>query len=407
MSKFRKTNQGTCINLKAIVKKGDRVSKGQVLCQGYATETGELALGRNLKVAFMPWKGYNFEDAIVISEKVVREDFFTSIHIEEFEVLARDTKLGQEDITRDIPNVGDEALTNLDEAGIVHIGAEVNPGDILVGKVTPKGESPITPEEKLLRAIFGEKSRDIRNTSLKLPHGTSGRVLDVKLFSRSNMDDLPPGTNEIIKVYIAQKRKIQIGDKMAGRHGNKGCISKIVPVEDMPHLEDGTPIDILLNPLGVPSRMNVGQILETHLGWACAGLGKKISKLIDAYLQDNKRKELEENLNFLYDKEIVGQIISNKKELLDYKSEINKGVFISTPVFDGAKEKDIIENKLEDLTLPRTKDYICPNNKCDSHKNFVEKEAIFYRPFKNSYNLKYVCGQCMTSWLTGNNIKSF
>ena len=386
LRKFQRSNQNTCINQRPLVRVGDQVQAGEIIADGPSTDLGELALGRNVLVAFMPWMGYNFEDSILISERVVRDDVFTSIHIEEFEVMARDTKLGPEEITRDIPNVSEEALKNLDEAGIVYIGAEVNPGDILVGKITPKGESPMTPEEKLLRAIFGEKASDVRDTSLKLPPGVSGTVVEVRVFNRHGVekderamaiereeierlakdrddelaildrnvygrlkdvlmhkvvakgpkgikkdakitealldevarshwweialknekamaeveairrqyeeakkrleqrfvdkvdklqrgDELPPGVMKMVKVFVAVKRKIQPGDKMAGRHGNKGVISQIVPIEDMPYLEDGTPIDIVLNPLGVPSRMNVGQILETHLGWACRGLG--------------------------------------------------------------------------------------------------------------------------------------
>ncbi len=454
LKKFERSNQSTCINQVPLVKKGDLIKAGEIIADGPATSKGELALGKNILVAFMPWQGYNFEDAIIMSERVVREDKFTSVHIEEHEIMARDTKLGQEEITRDIPNIGDEALKNLDEAGVIYIGAEVKAGDILVGKITPKAHSTVSPEEKLLRSIFGEKSTDVSDTSLKIPPGEAGTVVDVRVFNRRGVeknerslaierseieilakdrdderaileesfsrileknlldnivlkgikdikrnskvtlksiedislkdlrkitlkdtqkqetiqnlnknfdnelknlenrfqikveklqlgDELPPGVMRKAVVYVAAKRKLQAGDKMAGRHGNKGCISKIVPVEDMPHLEDGTPIDILLNPLGVPSRMNVGQILETHLGWACAGLGKKISKLINAYLKNNEKKELEENLNNLYDKEVVEQITCNEKELLDYKSEITNGISISTPVFDGAKESDI------------------------------------------------------------------
>jgi DNA-directed RNA polymerase subunit beta len=273
LTKFRRSNQGTCINQRPVVRSGQEVKKGQVLADGPSTDGGELALGHNVLVAFMPWEGYNYEDAILISERLVREDLFTSIHIEEYEVEARDTKLGPEEITRDIPNVSEDALRDLDERGIVRIGAEVRAGDILVGKVTPKGETELTAEERLLRAIFGEKAREVRDTSLKVPHGEKGTVVGVKVFSRENGDELPPGVNQMVRVYVAQKRKITVGDKMAGRHGNKGVISKIVPVEDMPYLPDGTPVDIVLNPLGVPSRMNVGQVLETTLGWACAQLG--------------------------------------------------------------------------------------------------------------------------------------
>jgi len=271
--KFQRSNQGTCINQKPIVVENQKVEAGTVIADGPSTDQGELALGRNILVAFMPWEGYNYEDAILISEKLVYEDVFTSIHIEEYEAEARDTKLGAEEITRDIPNVGEGALDDLDEGGIIRIGAEVRPGDILVGKVTPKGETELTAEERLLRAIFGEKAREVRDTSLRVPHGESGRIVDVKVFSRENGDELAPGVNRLVRVYIAQKRKISEGDKMAGRHGNKGVIAKVLPVEDMPFLPDGSPIEIILNPLGVPSRMNLGQVLETHLGWAAKALG--------------------------------------------------------------------------------------------------------------------------------------
>lgn len=273
LQKFVRSNQGTCINQKPIVRKGQRVEKGEVIADGPSTENGELALGRNVLVAFMTWEGYNYEDAILISERLVKDDVFTSIHIEEYECEARDTKLGPEEITRDIPNVGEDVLKDLDERGIIRIGAEVRPGDILVGKVTPKGETELTAEERLLRAIFGEKAREVRDTSLRVPHGESGKVVDVKVFSRDSGDELAPGVNKLVRVYVAQRRKISVGDKMAGRHGNKGVISRILPVEDMPFLPDGTPVDIVLNPLGVPSRMNLGQILETHLGWAAKTLG--------------------------------------------------------------------------------------------------------------------------------------
>src|SRR4029079_5391083 len=409
LMKFQRSTQNTCINQRPLVKVGETVEAGEIIADGPSTQFGELALGRNVLVAFMPWNGYNYEDSILISERVVRDDVFTSIHIEEFEVMARDTKLGPEEITRDIPNVSEEALRNLDEAGIVYIGAEVEPGDILVGKITPKGESPMTPEEKLLRAIFGEKASDVRDTSLKLPPGVSGTVVEVRVFNRHGVekderamaiereeierlakdrddelaildrnvygrlkdvlmhkvvakgpknikkdatltealvyevsrshwgevalkkekamaeveairrqyeeakkgleqrfvdkvdklqrgDELPPGVMKMVKVFVAVKRKIQPGDKMAGRHGNKGVISQIVPIEDMPYLEDGTPIDIVLNPLGVPSRMNVGQILETHLGWACRGLGNKIGEALNAYHQSHKAKPLKDML---------------------------------------------------------------------------------------------------------------
>ncbi|HEY1739839.1 MAG TPA: DNA-directed RNA polymerase subunit beta, partial [Acidimicrobiia bacterium] len=266
--KFRRSNQGTCVNQRPLVSEGDTVAKGGVLADGPSTHEGELALGKNLLVAFIPWKGHNFEDAIVLNERLVKDDVLTSIHIEEHEIDARDTKLGAEEITRDIPNLSEDILKDLDERGIIRVGAEVGPGDILVGKVTPKGETELTPEERLLRAIFGEKAREVRDTSLKVPHGENGKVIDVKVFSREDGHELPPGVNQLVRVYVGQKRKISEGDKLAGRHGNKGVISKILPAEDMPYLADGTPVDIVLNPLGVPSRMNVGQVLESHLGYA-------------------------------------------------------------------------------------------------------------------------------------------
>ncbi|KHO63439.1 DNA-directed RNA polymerase subunit beta [Thermoanaerobacter sp. YS13] len=275
--KFKRSNQGTCINQRPIVNEGDEVKKGQVICDGPSTDNGELALGKNVLVGFMPWEGYNYEDAILISEELVRDDSLTSIHIEEYDAEARDTKLGPEEITREIPNVGEDALKDLDERGIIRIGAEVTAGDILVGKVTPKGETELTAEERLLRAIFGEKAREVRDTSLRVPHGESGIVVDVKVYSRENGDELPPGVNQMVRVFVAQKRKISVGDKMAGRHGNKGVISRILPVEDMPFLPDGTPLQICLNPLGVPSRMNIGQVLEVHLGLVAKALGWQIA----------------------------------------------------------------------------------------------------------------------------------
>ena len=270
LTKFMRSNQGTLIHQKPVVKLGDKVGKGEVLADGSATDGGELALGANLLVAFMPFEGYNFEDAIVLSERLVKDDVLSSIHIHEYEIDARSTKLGDEEITRDIPNRSEESLANLDERGVVRIGAEVGSGDLLVGKVTPKGETELTAEEKLIRAIFKEKAREVRDTSLKVPHGEGGKVIGVKTFSRDAGDDLAPGVNELVRVFVAKKRKIAEGDKLAGRHGNKGVIAKIVPEEDMPFLEDGRPVDVVLNPLGVPSRMNIGQILETHLGWAAA-----------------------------------------------------------------------------------------------------------------------------------------
>ncbi len=304
LQKYDRSNQGTCINQKPIVDVGMQVAAGDVIADGPATNAGELALGRNLLVAFMPWEGYNYEDAIIISERLVKDDVLTSVHIEEHETEARDTKLGAEEITRELPNIGEEALSDLDDMGIIRVGAEVSPGDILVGKVTPKGETELTAEERLLRAIFGEKAREVRDTSLKVPHGETGRVIEVKVFSRDAGNELSPGVNELVRVYVAKKRKISEGDKLAGRHGNKGVISKIVPEEDMPFLKDGTPVDIVLNPLGVPSRMNLGQILETHLGWAAmAGLAKPGP--------DGKKPD---------------------------------PVYIASPVFDGAREEDIKES---------------------------------------------------------------
>ena len=272
LAKFRRSNQDTCINQVVRVREGQKVNKGDLMVDGPSTDLGELALGKNLLVALMPWEGYNFEDAIILSERLVKDDVLTSIHIHEHEVDARDTKLGAEEISRDIPNLSDDILRDLDDRGIIRVGAEVGPGDVLVGKVTPKGETELTPEERLLRAIFGEKAREVRDTSLKVPHGESGKIIDVKVFSRENGDELPPGVNQLVRVYVAQKRKISVGDKLAGRHGNKGVISKILPIEDMPYMDDGTPVDIILNPLGVPSRMNVGQVLEAHLGY-CARWG--------------------------------------------------------------------------------------------------------------------------------------
>ena len=292
--KFNRSNQGTCVNQKPIVTKGQRVKAGDIIADGPSTDQGELALGRNVLVAFMPWEGYNYEDAILISEKMVKDDYFTSIHIEEYECDARDTKLGPEEITRDIPNVGEDQLKDLDDRGIIRVGAEVRPGDILVGKVTPKGETELTAEERLLRAIFGEKAREVRDTSLRVPHGESGKVVDVKVFSRENNDELAPGVNQLVRAYIAQKRKISEGDKMAGRHGNKGVISRILPEEDMPFLPDGTPIEIVLNPLGVPSRMNIGQVLECHLGWAAKTLGFSVATpVFDGANEEDIRVALE------------------------------------------------------------------------------------------------------------------
>jgi DNA-directed RNA polymerase subunit beta len=457
--KFQRSNQNTCITQRPLVKVGDIVEKGDIIADGPSTELGELALGRNVLVAFMPWNGYNFEDSILISERIVSEDVFTSIHIEEFEVMARDTKLGQEDITRDIPNVGEEALKNLDEAGIVYIGAEVKPSDILVGKVTPKGESPMTPEEKLLRAIFGEKASDVRDTSLRVPPGVAGTVVEVRVFSRRGVDkderalaierqeierlakdrdderailersfnnrqkelligqtvqtgpkglranteitevtladythgqwrqigvadsavmddlealrkqfdesidrlnkrfenkveklqrgdELPPGVMKMVKVFVAVKRKLQPGDKMAGRHGNKGVISRIMPAEDMPYLEDGTVVDIVLNPLGVPSRMNVGQILETHLGWASAGLGRQVGAALEAYESAHStdlapiRAKLKEVYGDAVYKEEIEEL--NDVQVMELTRNVTRGIPFATPVFDGAREEDIV-----------------------------------------------------------------
>jgi DNA-directed RNA polymerase subunit beta len=315
LEKFRRSNQSTCINQRPIVKVGQKVKKGDILADGPSTENGELALGANLLVAFMSWEGYNFEDAIILSQRLVKDDVLTSIHIEEYEVDARDTKLGAEEITRDIPNVSEEVLADLDERGIVRIGADVGPGDVLVGKVTPKGETELTPEERLLRAIFGEKAREVRDTSLKMPHGEEGKVIGVREFSRDNGDELSPGVNELVRVFVAQKRKISEGDKLAGRHGNKGVISKILPEADMPFLPDGTPVDIILNPLGVPSRMNLGQVLETHLGWAAKQRWED-----DGFGASNGHPA---------------------DQLPDWRRE--EPTWVSTPVFDGAREDEILD----------------------------------------------------------------
>ncbi|MEZ5845957.1 MAG: DNA-directed RNA polymerase subunit beta [Geminicoccaceae bacterium] len=461
LRKFQRSNQNTCVNQRPLVKVGDRVAAGSIIADGPSTELGELALGRNALVAFMPWNGYNFEDSILISERIVRDDIFTSIHIEEFEVMARDTKLGPEAITRDIPNVSEEALRNLDEAGIVYIGAEVNAGDILVGKVTPKGETPMTPEEKLLRAIFGEKAADVRDTSLKVPPGATGTVVEVRVFNRRGVDkderaisiergeierlakdrddersilernvygrlrevlegekatagpkgfkagstigasvldgmprrqwwelavddldrmteiqnlkrqlddglkhleerfenkveklqrgdEMPPGVLKMVKVFVAVKRKLQPGDKMAGRHGNKGVISKIAPIEDMPYLDDGTPVDVVLNPLGVPSRMNVGQILETHLGWACANTGRQLGELVDSYQRKVEREAFVAKIGDIYGEETGREVSAySDAELLELGENLRLGVPIATPVFDGAHDDDIVR-MLED-----------------------------------------------------------
>ena len=466
--KFQRSNQNTCINQKPLVKVGDVIKKGDIIADGPATKLGELALGKNVTVAFMPWQGYNFEDSILISERCVTDDVFTSIHIEEHELMARDTKLGTEEITRDIPNVSEESLKNLDESGIVYVGAEVKPNDILVGKVTPKGETASSPEEKLLRSIFGEKATDVRDSSLKMPPGSSGVVVDVRIFNRHGVekderataierseiesvqedkqveeeilernikqrlidivtkeriskvfkkykqgdiiekdeminlslndyfklkfendnvnnkvkqiqnqfedahkdiqsrfedkvlkirqgDDLLPTVMSVVKVFVAVKRRLMPGDKMAGRHGNKGVISKIVPVEDMPYMENGKPVDIVLNPLGVPSRMNVGQILETHLGWSCSELGEKIKKLLNTYLKDQSDKELRKTLENVYGENSYKNVIKNldRKDFIELCSNLSNGVPISTPVFDGASTEDITK-MLEKAELPST-----------------------------------------------------
>ncbi|QIK67578.1 DNA-directed RNA polymerase subunit beta [Nocardioides sp. HDW12B] len=327
MQKFRRSNQGTCINQRPLVHEGQRLEVGSPIADGPCTDQGEMALGRNLLVAFMPWQGHNYEDAIILSQRLVQQDVLTSIHIEEHEVDARDTKLGPEEITRDIPNVGEEMLADLDERGIIRIGAEVTTGDILVGKVTPKGETELTPEERLLRAIFGEKAREVRDTSMKVPHGESGTVIGVRVFDREDGDELPPGVNQLVRVYVAQKRKISVGDKLAGRHGNKGVISKILPVEDMPFLEDGTPVDVVLNPLGVPGRMNIGQILEIHLGWLA-----KTGWDVNAYDGDSTDDSWKERL------------IKIAADSAPADSNV------ATPVFDGAREDEI--TGLLSSTLP-------------------------------------------------------
>ncbi|MGE1062368.1 DNA-directed RNA polymerase subunit beta [Megasphaera paucivorans] len=322
--KFMRSNQSTCINQRPLVYKGEKVVEGQVLADGMATDGGELALGYNILVAYMPWEGYNYEDAVLLSEDLPKKDLYTSIHIEEYECDARDTKLGSEEITREIPNVSEDSTKNLDESGIIMIGADVYPGDVLVGKVTPKGETELTPEERLLRAIFGDKEREVRDTSLRVPHGESGKIVDVRVFSRENNDELPPGVNRLVRVYIAQKRKIHEGDKMSGRHGNKGVVSRVMRQEDMPFLPDGTPVQIVLNPLGVPSRMNIGQILETHLGWAMHEMGLQI-KGMDSTLEGKLREAG-------YDVDSYGMPKPDAA-----------GIHIATPVFDGAHAEDVFE----------------------------------------------------------------
>ena len=361
--KFKRSNQGTCVNQRPIVFKGDKVTEKQILADGPATDHGELALGHNVIVAYMPWEGYNYEDAVLLNEDLVKADIFTSIHIEEYDCDARDTKLGKEEITREIPNVSDEALKDLDERGIIRIGAEVRPGDILVGKVTPKGETELTAEERLLRAIFGEKAREVRDSSLRVPHGEAGKIVSVKVFSRENGDDLPPGVNEQVRVHIAQKRKISEGDKMAGRHGNKGVVSRIMAREDMPFLPTGEPVHIVLNPLGVPSRMNIGQVLENHLGWAARALGMEIDttnlaaklnavektgaaegtpEFEAAYKEELANSETAKKLeHYGYDYEKYG--MPETVEIDKFGGKSVKAVQISVPVFDGAHEQDIAD----------------------------------------------------------------
>ncbi len=332
LAKFRRSNQGTCINQRPLVTEGDRLEVGSPIADGPCTDNAEMALGTNLLVAFMPWQGHNYEDAIILSQRLVQEDVLTSIHIEEHEVDARDTKLGPEEITRDIPNVSEEMLADLDERGIIRIGAEVTTGDILVGKVTPKGETELTPEERLLRAIFGEKAREVRDTSMKVPHGESGTVIGVRVFDREDGDELPPGVNQLVRVYVAQKRKISVGDKLAGRHGNKGVIAKILPIEDMPFMEDGTPVDVVLNPLGVPRRMNIGQILELHLGWLA-----KQGWDLDLHASKGAKSDSDPD--------------GWKQRLISIHAEkAAPGTKVATPVFDGAKEDEI--TGLLGATLP-------------------------------------------------------
>jgi DNA-directed RNA polymerase subunit beta len=366
LAKFRRSNQNTCINQKSLVHEGQRVHAGDIIADGPSTQNGELALGKNLLVAFMPWEGYNFEDAIILSERLVRDDVLTSIHIEEHEVDARDTKLGAEEITRDIPNLSEEILKDLDERGIIRIGAEVDAGDVLVGKVTPKGETELTPEERLLRAIFGEKAREVRDTSLKVPHGESGKVIDVRVFSREDAHELPPGVNQLVRVYVAQKRKISEGDKLAGRHGNKGVISKILPVEDMPFLADGTPVDIILNPLGVPSRMNVGQVLESHLGYAARW----------GWEEDGQRRK---------------PVNGTKSKT---RPRTDPAVWISTPVFDGA-HWDETEEAGHHPTMKSIFERLNPESPDGERIIGADGKAVLYNgrtgePFDNSVSVGYV-----------------
>lgn len=366
--KFQRSNQNTCINQKVLVSPGDKVKKGQVLADGPSTDGGELALGKNLLVAFMCWEGYNFEDAIIVSERLVKDDVLTSVHIHEHEVDARDTKLGPEEITRDIPNLSDEIMADLDDLGIVRVGAEVGPGDVLVGKVTPKGETELTPEERLLRAIFGEKAREVRDTSMKVPHGESGKVIDVKVFNRDEGDELPPGVNQLVRVYVAQKRKISVGDKLAGRHGNKGVISKVLPIEDMPYMADGTPVDIILNPLGVPSRMNVGQVLEAHLGY-CARWGWEVNGQIEGQqpVRGTERKT---------------------------RPSTSPAVHVATPVFDGA-HWDEEDQAGKHPTIQKILTNINPEASSGSRLIGVDGKATLYNgrtgePYDNEVTLGYV-----------------
>jgi DNA-directed RNA polymerase subunit beta len=368
LSKFERSNQDTCINHKSRVVPGQKVKADQLLADSSSTDGGELALGKNLLVAFMSWEGYNFEDAIIISERLVKDDVLTSIHIHEHEIDARDTKLGPEEITRDIPNLSDEILADLDDLGIVRVGADVTPGDVLVGKVTPKGETELTPEERLLRAIFGEKAREVRDTSLKVPHGEAGKVIDVKVFNRDDGDELPPGVNQLVRVYVAQKRKISVGDKLAGRHGNKGVISKILPVEDLPFLADGTPVDIILNPLGVPSRMNVGQVLEAHLGY-CARWGWEI------------------------DGETVGEPPVSGTERKTRPST-PPAVHVATPVFDGA-HWDEVDRSGGHPTIQQILGNIRPESADGERLVQTDGKTVLYNgrtgePFDNTIMVGYV-----------------
>ena len=337
--KFKRSNQSTCLNQRPVVAKGDRVTKGTVIADGPSTDHGETALGKNALIGFMTWEGYNYEDAILINERLIRDDVYTSIHIEKYEIEARDTKLGPEEITRDIPNVGEDALKDLDERGIIRIGAEVKPGDVLVGKVSPKGETELTSEERLLRAIFGEKAREVRDTSLRVPHGECGTIIDVNVFTRENGDEMSPGVNMIVRVNIAQKRKISVGDKMAGRHGNKGVISRVLPEEDMPYLPDGRPLDIVLNPLGVPSRMNIGQVLEVHLGYAAKALGWKIATpVFDGAVEEDIVSAFEQ-AGIGYNEELLPEYEKREKIFRQEKAKFEKAKDSMSP--EERKEADM------------------------------------------------------------------